>query len=233
VHVLLHLLAEAFRARHVLLDAVLHDCLLRRAERRVEREPFVADRDPLRASLVGCGVGCGGDRGEIGLGLRELGIERRLDLVVQRTSAVARGLAVRDRGVELLLLHRVERELVLGARDHVGDHAVGRPTRAVAMRTMRLRQRHPGAKRRRDRDGGNSGNRAEPAGNVISYPFGEWRHSDSAAPEAFDCIVGARSGFDAAFCNRALQMGAGVTILYIFTPARPQLPLTSPDGSQS
>jgi hypothetical protein len=101
------------------------------------------------------------NRCEIGLGLRKLGRQRRLDLLVQGASRVAGRLAVGDGLVEHALLARVEVKLVLGVRDQPADLDSARA--GMAVWTVGLRQRHAGAKCRRDRDGDNRRCGAEPA----------------------------------------------------------------------
>jgi hypothetical protein len=69
---------------------------------------------------------------------------------------------VGDSRVELLLLHRVEAELVLGVGDELPDHYVVSAA-AMAVMAVGLSKRDSGAKCRCDGDSGNSRDRAESA----------------------------------------------------------------------
>src|SRR2546426_529508 len=132
----LHLLPEALHLRDPLLEAVTHDGLLIRRERRIDREPCIADL------FAQCGIRSlhivrnGGHRREIGLGLGKLGVHRSLDLAEIGAAGFARRLRLCDRVVPHRLLRRIEIELAFERRD--GPREIAARTVAV-MRGLRER----------------------------------------------------------------------------------------------
>src|SRR5574340_1118110 len=72
---LLHLRAPLIDARETVLERGFHHCFLIGRERRIEAEPGIAHLMPKRDRLGLRLILRSGDRGEIGLGLRELGIQ--------------------------------------------------------------------------------------------------------------------------------------------------------------
>ena len=135
-----------------------------------------------RRALLAHAVGDGGDRGEIGLGLRELRRERVLHLLMQRAAGLVRRLRLRDRRVEHPALRRVEVELRLRLRDHLTDflaapahHAVVRAAGPEAVAAGGLSERGAGEG---EREGRGRGGRRAPRGEATFVErFAE--HDDS------------------------------------------------------
>src|SRR5437773_3056588 len=87
-----HLLLEAFHTRHPLFQRIAHDGLLIRRERRVQREPRIAYLLAQRAIRSLHVVSDGGDGGQVGFRLGELGSHSVLDRLHVGAAGVARRL---------------------------------------------------------------------------------------------------------------------------------------------
>ena len=91
LHPFLHLLAKSLHARYARLDRVADHTLLRRRERGIELEPLVADLFAQRLITGLRGIASRRNRGELGFGLREFGVERRANTLEIRAAGSARG----------------------------------------------------------------------------------------------------------------------------------------------
>ena len=84
------------------LDRIAGDRLLLGTERRVQGKPCIAHLLVQRGVLLTRVVRDRGDRDEIGLGLSQLRLQRRLDLLEACACGIVRRRALRDRAVPLL-----------------------------------------------------------------------------------------------------------------------------------
>ena len=119
------------------LDRIASDRLLLGTERRVQGKPCIAHLLVQRGVLLTRVVRDRGDRDEIGLGLSQLRLQRRLDLLEACACGIVRRRALRDRAVPLLLLRGVEIELRLQPGQHL--------ERGATMHGLRRRRQRDGA----------------------------------------------------------------------------------------
>jgi hypothetical protein len=95
------------------LDRVAGDGFLIGSERSVEREPRVARLLMQSRVPIPDAIGKRGERSKIRFGLGKLGLQRALQLLEIRTPCIVRGLGLRNNGVPLQLLGRIQLEVAL------------------------------------------------------------------------------------------------------------------------
>ena len=115
---ILHALAKRVHASHPRVDSVAHRRLLLRGKSGIKREPRRTSLLSLRDVLLLHLIGKCGKRRKVRLGLGELGLSCRFELLEIGADGGVYGLALGDRGVELLLLRRIEIELRLNPLQH-------------------------------------------------------------------------------------------------------------------
>ena len=115
---ILHALAKRVHASHPRVDGIAHRRLLLGGKGAIKREPRRTSLLSLRDVLLLHLIGKCGKRRKIRIGLGKLGLSCRFELLEIGADGVVYGLALRDRGVELLLLRSIEIELRLNPLQH-------------------------------------------------------------------------------------------------------------------